>query len=69
MNTACEAAEIYLTAPQVRRRFGDKSDMWLWRLLREEPAFPRPVRIRNQRYWRVTDLVAFERANGRESDV
>ena len=55
-----EAGEIYLTAPQVRQRFGGKSDMWLWRILRDEPRFPRPVVIRNQRYFPLSELVAFE---------
>ena len=58
-----EAGEIYLTAPQVRQRFGGKSDMWLWRLLSEEPSFPRPVVIRNQRYFRLSELLAFENAS------
>jgi hypothetical protein len=62
-----EAGEIYLTAPQVRQRFGGKSDMWLWRLRREEPNFPRPVVIRNQRYFRLSELVAFENASKTEA--
>jgi predicted DNA-binding transcriptional regulator AlpA len=58
-----EAGEIYLTVPQLRQRFGGKSDMWLWRLLREEPKFPRPVVIRHQRYFRLSELLAFENAS------
>jgi predicted DNA-binding transcriptional regulator AlpA len=58
-----EAGEIYLTAPQVRQRFGGKSDMWLWRLLHDETSFPRPVVIRHQRYFRLSELVAFENAS------
>jgi hypothetical protein len=58
-----EAGEVYLTGPQVRQRFGGKSDMWLWRTLRAEPDFPRPVVIRKQRYFRLSELVAFENAN------
>jgi hypothetical protein len=53
--------EIFLTAPQLRQRFGGKSDMWLWRLLREEPRFPKPLMIRRNRYWRLSAIEAFER--------
>jgi len=62
-----EASEIYLTAPQVRQRFGGKSDMWLWRMIRGEPRFPRPVVIRNQRYFRLSELVAFENTSKQEA--
>jgi hypothetical protein len=58
-----EAGEVYLTAPQVRQRFGGKSDMWLWRILRNEPRFPRPLIIRSQRYFRLAELEAFENAS------
>jgi hypothetical protein len=57
-----EVGEVYLTAPQVRQRYGNKSDMWLWRILREEPEFPRPIVIRKQRYFRLRDLVEYEGA-------
>jgi hypothetical protein len=57
-----EVGEVYLTAPQVRQRYGNKSDMWLWRMLREEPQFPRPIVIRRNRYFRLRELVAYEAA-------
>jgi hypothetical protein len=60
MNATEHASEVFLTAPQVRKRFGGRSDMWLWRMLREEPSFPRPLMIRGHRYWRISDLVDFE---------
>jgi hypothetical protein len=61
-----EAGEIFLTAPQVRQRFGGKSDMWLWRVLRDVPGFPRPVVIRHQRYFRLSELLALESASKTE---
>ena len=67
MSAVHEAGEIYLTAPQVRRRFGGKSDMWLWRILRDEPRFPRPLIIRNHRYFRLSELVEFENSSKREA--
>jgi hypothetical protein len=63
MNDMMQAAsEVYLTAPQVRARFGSKSDMWLWRMLREDPKFPRPVVLRSHRYFKLSELVAYENA-------
>lgn len=63
MNAAADhASEVYLTAPQVKARYGGRSDMWLWRMLRDEQNFPRPKMIRGHRYWRLSDLVAFEDA-------
>jgi predicted DNA-binding transcriptional regulator AlpA len=57
-----EVGEVYLTAAQLCQRFGGKSDMWLWRLLRDEPSFPKPFVIRKQRYFRLSELVAYENA-------
>jgi hypothetical protein len=62
MDAAHEAGEVYLTAPQVCQRFGNKSAMWLWRALREESDFPRPIVIRKQRYFRLGELTAYENA-------
>jgi len=39
-----QTSETYITAPQLRARFGGCSDVWLWRLLKDERAnFPKPV--------------------------
>lgn len=32
----------WLTAPQVRRRYGDRSLMWLWNKDTRDPDFPKP---------------------------
>jgi predicted DNA-binding transcriptional regulator AlpA len=57
-----EINDVLLTARQVRQRYGGKSDVWLWRALRSESQFPRPIYIRSQRYFRLRDLLAFESA-------
>jgi predicted DNA-binding transcriptional regulator AlpA len=52
----------YLTASQIRERFG-VSDMWLWRAMRDR-NFPQPVRFgpkTSRRFWRVVDVEAWER--------
>jgi predicted DNA-binding transcriptional regulator AlpA len=55
--------DVYLTAAQVRSRYGGMSDMCLWRWLRDERLnFPRPLIINGRRYWRLRELIAWERA-------
>jgi len=50
----------YLPAGQVRSRYG-VSDMSLWRWLRDEAlAFPQPLKIHNRRYWKLSELQAWE---------
>jgi predicted DNA-binding transcriptional regulator AlpA len=58
--------DIHLPAPQVRLRYG-RSDMWLWRLLRDEKSgFPRPLVINKRRYWRLSDLKNWELLQARK---
>ena len=50
----------YLPAGQVRARYG-VSDMSLWRWLRDPKlGFPAPIKIHNRRYWKLSDLQAWE---------
>jgi predicted DNA-binding transcriptional regulator AlpA len=59
-----QPGETYITAPQLRQRFGGRSDVWLWRLLNDNQAkFPLPVMVRGQRYFRVAEVEAWEEAN------
>jgi predicted DNA-binding transcriptional regulator AlpA len=57
-----DSDDYFLTAVQVRRRYGNASDMWLWRRLRDDSNFPRPIEIRKRRYWKLSELIAWERA-------
>jgi predicted DNA-binding transcriptional regulator AlpA len=43
----------------VRARYGDVSDMWLHRRLRDSD-FPKPLVINGRRFWRISDLEAWE---------
>jgi predicted DNA-binding transcriptional regulator AlpA len=53
----------YLGSRAVRRRYGDISDMSLWRWLHDEKLnFPKPTIIQKRRYWRIAELEAWERA-------
>lgn len=48
----------YLQARQVRERY-NVSDMTIWRWLRDQ-NFPQPIYITRYRYWRLTDIEAWE---------
>ena len=52
----------FLSAAQVKARFGGVSDMWLFRKLTEH-GFPSPTTFGTAaRYWRISELVAWEAA-------
>jgi predicted DNA-binding transcriptional regulator AlpA len=51
----------YLSARQVRRRYGDASEMWIWRRLNDGSRFPQPTVIAGRRFWKLSELIAWER--------
>jgi len=56
-----EKPKTYLTSKQVRARYGDMSDMSLWRWCRDpRMGFPQPVRINRIKFWDEADLDAFD---------
>jgi predicted DNA-binding transcriptional regulator AlpA len=63
--TAHDGAEdILITAAQLKRRWGQVSDMFLWRKLRDDPNFPRPLLMggkNSRRFWYLSEIVAYER--------
>jgi predicted DNA-binding transcriptional regulator AlpA len=62
MSSQLEENNVFLSARQVRGRYGNRSDMALWRWLRDEKLnFPKPIYINQFRYWKLTDLIAWER--------
>ena len=57
-----DSAEQFLPARQVRKRYG-VTDQTVWRWLKNvNLKFPHPMRIGRLRYWRLSDLVAWERS-------
>ena len=53
--------DIYLTSRQIRERYGNCSDMCIWRWLNDDSMeFPKPLVINRRRLWKVADLEAFE---------
>jgi predicted DNA-binding transcriptional regulator AlpA len=49
----------YLTAVQLCERYGGVSHMWIVRRLKNDPAFPRPVKLGTSRL-RLFDLEEIE---------
>ncbi len=51
----------WLTGTQVARRFGISS-MSLWRWMHDPKlGFPIPTRIRERNYWRLSEIIEWER--------
>lgn len=46
----------WLNSAAVRARYGDVSDMWLWRRLHDDSGFPQPMVIRRRRHWDEEEL-------------
>jgi hypothetical protein len=56
-----ENEDRFLSSSQVRHRYGDRSDMWLYRRSKDKSGFPQPIIINKRRFWKLSDLVAWER--------
>jgi hypothetical protein len=53
----------FISASQLRKyRYGDRSHMWLVRLLANDPTFPRPVYFGRLRFFEVAALEEYERS-------
>jgi hypothetical protein len=62
--------DIYLISGQVRTRYGDISDMTLFRWLRDPKlAFPQPEYIRGRRFWRLRALEEYDQARSSVREV
>jgi predicted DNA-binding transcriptional regulator AlpA len=51
--------DVLLQPADVRKLFGGVSDIWLWRREKDEPAFPKPRRIRGRRFYSLRELRAY----------
>jgi predicted DNA-binding transcriptional regulator AlpA len=61
-NTDGPGDQVYLTAKQVRVRYGGCSHMWIERRLKDDSGFPRPIFIGRRRFWRLDELTVWEAA-------
>jgi predicted DNA-binding transcriptional regulator AlpA len=62
------AEDVLLPVKKMRARYC-VSDMWLWRVQRSDPEFPKPVVVRNRRFWRLSELMAWEEKRKRADAV
>lgn len=54
------APTIYVTGPQVQRRY-QKSHITIWRWIHDATlGFPKPLVLNRLNYWRLADLEAWE---------
>ena len=59
----------YLTAGQIKRRYGDVSDMWIWRYMKRH-GFPKPVKFggpTSARHWRLCEIEQWERERAKQA--
>ncbi|MGY8709536.1 hypothetical protein RAD16_27660 [Bradyrhizobium sp. 18BD] len=54
--------QVLISAAKVRARYGNVSHMWIERRLKDDPDFPPPLYIAKRRFWRIADLIDWERA-------
>ena len=60
--TESTAKEVFLTGPQVQRRY-QKSHVSIWRWVEDsELGFPKPIKIRRLNYFRLSELEEWESA-------
>jgi predicted DNA-binding transcriptional regulator AlpA len=52
---------VYISARQVCQRYGGLSMMWLERKLQRDTTFPQPHKFGERRFFKLEDLVAWER--------
>ena len=56
----------WLSNKQTRERYADRSATWLWRTSKNDPDFPKPIRINGIPYRSAAELDAYdEKKRGR----
>lgn len=52
---------VYISVSQICARYGGRTRMWFERLYRDDSDFPRAFVLRKIRYFRLADVIAWER--------
>ncbi len=52
---------VFISAKQLRNRYGARSEMWLVRKLESDPDFPRPMYSGRLRFFRLDELERYEK--------
>jgi hypothetical protein len=55
----------FVNSRQLKQRYGNVSDMWLFQRLHDDSGFPQPLYIRGRRFWRLAELIKWERGQAR----
>ena len=59
-----------ISTADVRRMFGDVSDMTIWRWLKDANLnFPKPIYVLRRRFWREAELIEWISSQPREVTV
>lgn len=53
---------VWITSNQVCERYGGRSQMWLWRRIKTDAAFPKPTYMGRMQFFFVAALDAYDRA-------
>jgi predicted DNA-binding transcriptional regulator AlpA len=54
--------DLFLKTKQVRERYGGCSHMFIERRLANDPTFPRPIYFGRMRFWKLSELEMWEKA-------
>ena len=60
------AEGVYLTTRQVAKRYNRSNTVWVYRRVKGDPNFPRPIYIGGQKYFRLADLEAYDADSARQ---
>jgi len=52
---------LYISRTQLQNRWGGVSHMWIERRLKDNPDFPKPKFMGRLRFWKISELEAYER--------
>jgi len=55
------SAQVFIGTKQLLARYGGRSHMFVERLLKNDPTFPKPTFIGRLRFWKIADLEEWER--------
>ena len=61
LNASAPDGTVFISAPQVCQRYGGVSHMWLERVLKKDATFPRPHKFGRLRFFKVEELIDWER--------
>ena len=57
-----DAEAVVISFPQLYRdRWNGRSHMFVERLLKNDPTFPRPFKIGRTRFWKLSEIEDYER--------